>query len=165
MERELKRWRMYATVPGIPGASQSRTVTVIPDALFSLQVGGETQHLVLEVDRASEHQRIWRDKVAALTYWLLEPDTKKLLPSDLITVTVVTPDANRCNTLRKWTEEELRLRGLFDVQASMFAITAAAPDAMTPREFFTGKHWHPPYLGATDSLVDPPDNLIDGSVI
>jgi hypothetical protein len=156
MERELKRWRMQTIVPGISGLTQSRTVTVVPDALFSLTVEGVVQHFVLEVDRDTEHQRAWRDKVAALTSWLMSPDTAELLPSRFITVNIVTPDADRRNTLRVWTEEELRRRGFFDRYGSRFMITAASPVTMSPVEFFMEEHWHPPYIGSPDSLIDLP---------
>jgi Replication-relaxation len=156
MERELKRWRMQTTVPGLSGLTRTRTVTVVPDALFSLTVGEAVQHFVLEVDRNTEHQWVWRDKVAALTYWLLSPDLAELFSSDYITVMIVTPSADRTTALRMWTEEELRLRGLFDKYASRFAITAGSPATMSPVEFFMGEHWHPPYIGSPDSLIDRP---------
>jgi hypothetical protein len=159
MERELKRWRMQTIVPGLPGLTQSRTVTVVPDALFSLTVGGVMQHFVLEVDRDTEHQRAWRDKVAALTSWLMSPETAELFPSDYIAVMIVTPDAERRNTLRVWTEEELRRRGFFDQYGSRFMITAPSPATMSPVEFFMGEHWHPPYIGSPDSLIDLPSEV------
>jgi len=156
MERELRRWRMQAVVPGVSGYTQTRTVTVVPDALFTLEVQGVAQHFVLEVDRDTEHRRVWQDKVAALTYWLLSPDIKMVFSTDLITVMVVTPGDTRRDALRAWTEKELRERGLFDEQASMFMITAESPPGMTPAAFFAGRHWHPPYLGEPDNLINLP---------
>src|SRR4051794_31538334 len=72
LERDLRRLHLQVTVPrGASGYEQARRVGVVPDALFSVSVaGGTTQHFVLELDRGTERQQVWRDKVAALTLWV-----------------------------------------------------------------------------------------------
>jgi Replication-relaxation len=152
-ERELRRLRPRVSVPGVPGYTSAWQVTVIPDAVFSLAVGAQTQHFVLEVDRGTERQGAWRRKVAALTQWIDSPGSAALLPGEYVTVMVVTPIPQRREQLRRWTARELTTRGLTQ-HAGMFALSSASPVALTPQAFFMGEHWHPPSIGTPDSLID-----------
>jgi hypothetical protein len=49
---------------------------------------------------------------------------------------------------------------LFDEYGSIYALTDLSPVTTPPVEFFTGAHWHPPYIAVPDSLIDLPD-LVD----
>jgi hypothetical protein len=69
---------------------------------------------------------------------------------------VVTTNPNRREYLRAWTAHELQARGLFDEHSFMFAITDSSPVETPPADFFGGAHWHPPYTGTPDSLIDLP---------
>src|SRR3712207_2273681 len=78
IERRLRGCGLRTTVPPLNGYTLSRDLAVVPDALFSLAVAGINQHFVSEVDRGTERERVWREKVAALAYWISDPSTKPL---------------------------------------------------------------------------------------
>jgi len=156
LERDLRRLRVQVTVPRASGYERDRRVGVIPDALFSLSIGGTTEdsHFLLELDRGTERQQVWRDKVAALTLWVASPTSKPLLTTDYVTVMVVTTTERRRESLRAWTAAELDARGLADEYSSMYAITNSSPVDTPPVDFFCGERWHPPAIGPLDSLID-----------
>jgi hypothetical protein len=118
--------------------------------------GGDIQHFLLELDRGTERQPVWRDKVAALTLLVASPGSSALLTTQYVTVMVVTTDQVRREYLRRWTAQEFQLRGLHDEYASTFAITDRSPVETAPAEFFGSPHWHPPFSGSPDSLIDLP---------
>jgi hypothetical protein len=41
----------------------------------------------------------------------------------------------------------------------VFAIRFASPLVLTPEEFFGGIHWHPPFSGQVDDLIDLPQEV------
>jgi protein involved in plasmid replication-relaxation len=149
LERDLRRLRPQVTAPGTTAYDRSRRVAVVPDALFSLINDGDGQDFILELDRGTERQHVWRDKVAAMTLWVTSPASAELLTSQHITVMVVTTAGpRRREDLRSWTAAELQARGLFDEYASIFAITDVSAVTTPPVEFFGGTHWHPPFAAA-----------------
>ncbi|MGY1710352.1 replication-relaxation family protein [Geodermatophilus sp. SYSU D00758] len=156
LERDLRRKGLKATVPAGGGVLQPRRVTVVPDAFFTLSVAGGLQHFLLEVDRDTERQHQWREKVAALAFWLTSPASRTLVPTPSVTVMVTTPSVRRREQLRLWTQQELRERRLFEDFAGIFMLTSVSPLDVAPAAFFGEAHWHPAYLGATDSLIDLP---------
>ncbi|WP_448620072.1 replication-relaxation family protein [Geodermatophilus sp. URMC 65] len=156
LERELRRLSLRVAVPGVSGYAPARQVTVVPDGVFSLWTAGTTQHFVLEVDQATERERVWRDKVAALVSWVASPSARTLLPDPYVTVMVVTPTPGRRKQLRLWTMQELRARGLFDRYVDLFAFTNESPVTLSPQEFFGGHYWYVLDLDTPDSLVDLP---------
>jgi hypothetical protein len=158
LERELRRRGLRVTVPTLSRYDRPVGVAVVPDAVFSLGIEGTTQYLLLELDRGTERQRAWREKVAALTLWLASAQSTQLLTTEYVTVMVVTTAGKaRRDYLRSWTLAELQARGLYDEYASMFAFTEASPADTEPVEFFGGNHWYPPYKDVPDSLVNLPE--------
>jgi protein involved in plasmid replication-relaxation len=158
LERTLRQLRPQVTVPALGNGAQRR-VSVVPDALFSLTDGdGPAQHFLVELDRGTERQQAWRDKVAALTLWVASPASAQLVPSQYVTVMVVTTDGpNRREYLRSWTAAELQARDLHDEYGSIFAITDSSAVTTAPVEFFGGTHWYPPFRAVTpESLIDLP---------
>ncbi len=96
-ERELKALHMRVPVPPLPGASgPARSMTVIPDGWFQLQVGTRRPtSIAVELDRGGRErqgvwQTRWRRKVAALCAWAEGPYAG-LLQATNLTVAVVTP--------------------------------------------------------------------------
>ena len=153
-ERALRQLRPWVVVPGAPDSySSSRRVTVVPDAVFSLSIDGVVQDFVLEVDRGTERQPVWRRKVAALTLWIASDASAELL-TDYVTVMVVRPSHVRREALRTWTAQELLSRNMFEEYAGMFVTTCESPVDMSPAVFFGGEHWHPAGIGTPDSLID-----------
>jgi hypothetical protein len=135
----------------------TRRVSVVPDALFSLRIGNATQTFLLELDRGTERQQAWRDKVATVTFWIAAPESQALLPTDYVTVMVVTTAGpTRREYLRYWTAAELHSRGLSEEYGSVFAFTDSSAVTTPVVEFFGGRHWHPAVTGALDSLIDLP---------
>ena len=66
-ERELKRNALRVQVPS-SGGGQRRDVAVIPDAWFQLAHGNGTPYsIAVELDRGTEDQKVWRQKIAAYT--------------------------------------------------------------------------------------------------
>jgi hypothetical protein len=162
LERDLRRLRLQVTVPAVSGYDRPRRVTVVPDALFSPAIGGTSQDFIVELDRGTERQQVWRDKVAALTLWANSTETSEILTTEYVTVMVVTTaGTNRREYLRYWTATELQTRGLYDEYGSMFAVTHASPVSTSAVDFFAGAHWHPPYTGAVDSLIDLPAQQLE----
>jgi len=157
LDRDLRRLRLQVTVPRASGYERDRRVGVVPDALFSLSIGGTTEdsYFLLEMDRGTERQQVWRDKVAPLTLWVASASSSTLLTTPYVTAMVVTTTERRRESLRTWTAAELQARGLSDEYSFMYAITDASPVTTAPVEFFGGAHWYPPFSG------DPPDSLID----
>jgi hypothetical protein len=156
LERDLRSLSMRVRVAGVRGFAPPRDVTVVPDAVFSLLAGEEVSHFVLEVDRGTERKTIWRGKVAALSYWINSHAGRALFPAGYVTVMVVTTNPARCEQLRLWTAEALETHNLFETHAGLFALTSASPVALPPKDFFTGRHWLPPYTGSADSLITFP---------
>jgi Replication-relaxation len=149
-ERQLRRNPVKVV---IPGRQDRRPVAVIPDAWFQLRVGtGPAFSFSLELDRGSEDQKAWRRKIAALAAWAVGP-YKEAFATDNLTIAVVTPDANRRNTLNAWTVRELSEVGMPEV-ADVFLFTSVDPVACTPEELFFGRVWYPAGERAAVSLLE-----------
>ena len=68
-ERELKRNALRVRVPSVAGGEE-RDVAVIPDAWFQLSYRNQSPYsIALELDRGTEDQKVWRQKVAAYVAW------------------------------------------------------------------------------------------------
>lgn len=155
LERDLRRCRLRVTVPAAGARLQERRVTVVPDALFSLDVAGNRLDFVVELDRGTERREKWRDKVAALTTWITTPQSRTLLPGrrSSATVMVVTESPGRREQLRVWTEEELCSMGFLRDYGRIFAISCASPVSLSPEAFFAQPHWWPVFSQVPKSLI------------
>jgi len=154
-ERELKRGALRVQVPPTPRSTGDtpRKVAVIPDAFFQLSVNDSPPvSISLELDRATEDQRVWRHKVAAYAVWANGP-YQEAFETDNLTIAVACPTERRCTVLMDWTMRELQARELAEY-AQLFLFTATAPVAVSPARFFFGKVWY-----QADSMTPVP--LID----
>jgi hypothetical protein len=150
-ERELKRNATRVQVPSTTGG-QVRDVAVIPDAWFQLAYRNESPYsIALELDRATEDQKVWRQKVAAYVVWAEGP-YRDAFEADYLTIAVVCPDERRVGQLIDWTMRELRDRGT-QAYADIFLFTAASPVA-APERFFVDQLWYQADTGEVVSLVD-----------
>ena len=142
-ERELKRGALKVDVPPRPGTEESvRRTAVIPDAWFQLWVAGteEPNSVAIELDRGTEDQRAWRQKIAAYVVWATGP-YKAAFETDNLTVAVVCPkDTTRQAVLMRWTRQELRARG-HEGLSEIFLFTAACPVETKPEQFFFLPVW------------------------
>jgi hypothetical protein len=141
-ERDLKHTALRVDVPAGPNGQNSRSVAVIPDGWFQLQVGERQPiSIALELDRATEGQKIWRQKVAAYAVWAGdEGPYADAFETDNLTIAVVCPDERRCKMLVDWTLRELRLRGQEEL-ADFFLFTHASPETTKPYDFFFSALW------------------------
>lgn len=157
-ERELKHGALKVEVspgPMVGESERPRTVAVIPDAWFQLTVEGHLPvSIALELDRGTESQRAWRDKVAALALWALGP-YRNAFQADNVTIGVVCPDVRRRETLAQWTKKELEARKLSTL-LDIFLFTSASPVIAMPAEFFFGPVWFVPHHENAVTLLDPP---------
>jgi len=140
-------------VPSLAGG-QLRDVAVIPDAWFQLSHRNTDPYsIALELDRATEDQKVWRQKVAAYVVWAQGP-YREAFETDNVTVAVVCPDGRRVGQLIAWTMRELTARSAQEY-AELFLFTADSPVA-SPERFFLDRVWYQADTGEAVSLVDFP---------
>jgi Replication-relaxation len=152
-ERELKHNALRVQVPSVTGG-EVRDVAVIPDAWFQLSYRNRDPYsFALELDRATEDQKVWRQKVAAYVVWATEP-YMEAFETDNVTIAVVCPDERRVDQLIDWTMRELTVRGSEDL-AALFLFTSASPVA-SPERFFLDQVWFQADTGEAVALVDFP---------
>ena len=156
-ERDLKHTALRVDVPAGPNGQKTRSVAVIPDGWFQLQVGEHGPiSIALELDRATEVQKIWRQKVAAYAVWAGDNGPyAEAFETDNLTIAVVCPDERRCGMLLDWTLRELRLRGNEDV-ADFFLFTHASAETTKPYEFFFASLWMSAERKELVPLLDTP---------
>src|SRR3954452_10909963 len=141
-ERELKHGAVHVQVPPGPNSmtKETRTVTVIPDAWFQLSLSGSEPHsIAIELDRGTEEQKVWRQKVAAYANWVDGP-YQEAFETDNLTIATVCLTDTRTQQLADWTLKELRGRNLEDL-ADLFLFTAASPVTTAPADFFFTPLW------------------------
>src|SRR3954451_17485500 len=156
-ERELKQGAIRVEVPPLEhgGDTGPRRVAVIPDAWFQLSINdGPAISIALELDRATEDQKVWREKVAAYTVWSEGPYQDRF-ETDNLTIAVVCPDERRRATLMDWTMRELKARHL-EEYGQLFLFTATSPVTASSARFFFGKVWRQADSGRAINLIDPP---------
>jgi hypothetical protein len=141
-ERELKHGAVQVQVPPGPTSltKETRKVTVIPDAWFQLSLSGSEPHsIAIELDRGTEEQKVWRQKVAAYAYWVDGPYQEAFETGNLTIATVCLTDT-RVQQLADWTLKELRSRNLEEL-ADLFLFTVASPVTTAPVDFFSHPLW------------------------
>lgn len=160
-ERELKRTAIHVDVAGEEG---TRRVAVIPDAWLQLKVGaGEPYSIAVELDRGTEDQKVWRQKIAAYAAWSMGP-YREAFDTDNLTVAVVCPDEERSAQLREWTHRELTLRNLANY-SELFLFTTLPADTTPPRHFFFGPVWHQSHTNTPVHLIDAPVRPPESGVV
>ena len=158
-ERELKRTAVRVNVPPGPHSptNSPRSVAVIPDAFFQVSVAnGPAISIAVELDRGTEEQKVWRDKIAAYSVWVDGP-YQEAFDSDNLTIAVACPNERRQAVLMDWTRRELQSRKI-DHFAELFVFTSVSPVELTPQRFFFGKVWR-------EGVSANPTNLLDAPVI
>jgi hypothetical protein len=151
LERDLRHQPIRVEIAAGMG---TRKVAVIPDGWFQLSVRGEPPvSIALELDRATEDQKAWRQKIAGYVAWANGP-YRKAFETDNLTVAVVTPSPARRDQLRAWTLAELQKRGA-PALADIFLVTAASPSTTQPVSFFFDDLWHLPHQPQSVSLLGP----------
>jgi hypothetical protein len=137
-ERELRRAAPRVILP------DGRHTTVVPDAWIDLIVTDAPMGIALELDRGTEDDRQWRQKVAALVA-LAAGVYRDAFTTDSMTVaTLVVGDARRVATLLRWTEIELARLGK-QHWGETFWFSAAAPDRSDPTTLYLAPRWVCPF--------------------
>ncbi len=165
-ERDLKHTALRVDVPAGPNGQNSRSVAVIPDGWFQLQVGEQQPiSIALELDRATEVQKIWRQKVAAYSVWAGDGvPYEKAFETDNLTIAVVCPDERRCRMLIDWTLRELKLRGAEDF-AELFLFTYVSPETTDPYQFFFAPVWQAAGQKQRIPLLDVPAGFVPEAAV
>jgi DNA-binding PadR family transcriptional regulator len=116
------------------------------------QAGKVEYSLGFEVDRGTEDQGKFRQKVAQLVAMLIGSPSpyQRHFGTDVLTIAVVAPTAHRRDLLRQWIEVELGTAGR-RAYAALFLVTSADP-TLDPADFFTLPHWHHPFGGTAPIL-------------
>jgi hypothetical protein len=156
-ERELKRGAVRVDVPPGRGSDSDgpRKVAVIPDAWFQLSVNNDPPYsIAVELDRGTEDQKVWRQKVAAYAVWANGP-YQDAFETDNLTIAVVCPTAKRRTELMDWAMRELKAREL-DEFGQLFLFTETSPIDVSPSRFFFGKLWRQVDSEGPIRLIDPP---------
>jgi hypothetical protein len=162
-ERELKRNPVRVQLQSL-GGGQARDVAVIPDAWFQLALGTDSPYsIALELDRGTEDQKVWREKIAAYVAWAAGP-YMQAFETDNVTVAVACPDHRRVEQLMDWTMRELIARRS-EEYAELFLFTDSSPVTTPPERFFSGRVWIQADTGEAVSLLDFPTPTSESGVV
>jgi Replication-relaxation len=160
-ERQLKRTAIHVDVVSGQG---TRRVAVIPDAWFQLKVAGQhTYSIAVELDRGTEEQKVWREKIAAYAAWSVGP-YQEAFETDNLTIAIVSPNMERQRQLRQWTKRELTLRELQDY-SGLFLFTARDPQTTPPAAFFLARGWQLPHTDEPVELITQPPGHTESGVV
>jgi hypothetical protein len=110
--------------------------------------------IAVELDRATEDQKAWREKVAAYVVWARGP-YKEAFETDNLTVAVVCPDERRREVLMDWTMRELKARDMEEYKV-LFLFTATSPVHAAAQRFFFSKIWREAGSPTPIRLLEPP---------
>ncbi len=147
-ERSLKRHPVRI----INGSGKN--ASVVPDAWLDLRIDGSLQVcLVIELDRGTEQQRRWRQKVANLLAYADGPYQEAFATSSLTITVATTAGERRLAELLRWTEAELAAcqeESLGD----LFIFASVSPNAEGPREVFLTPRWYQPFRREPIALLD-----------
>jgi hypothetical protein len=164
-ERLLHEQRFKVTVPfvqPVTGVIEERVVEVVPDAFVRViaQVGDAWRSfpLVIEVDRDTEEQIDFREKIANLYTFGLSKTYERLYEARSFNV-VFFIQAPRRDPLERlaevlaWAERELRQRRL-EHESVSFSFCALDPATTPPDELLLGEQWFHPFGSSPHTLID-----------
>lgn len=147
-ERELKRAAVH--VRDIDG----RRAAVIPDAWLDLRIRETYQVCIaLELDRGTEEQKRWRQKVANLLAYANGPYQEAFKTRSLTIAVLTTAGDKRLLDLLRWTEAELKKGGEV-TQGDLFLFTSLTPAAVAPEDIFIAQRWYQPFHQEAIALLD-----------
>jgi hypothetical protein len=113
---------------------------------------------VIEVDRDTERQVAFRDKIANLYAFGMSETYERVYGARSLNVAVFFPPAHgdpqaRLAEALDWTERELRHRRL-EHEAVSFSFCALDPVTTPPAELLLGSHWLHPFSTTPHALID-----------
>jgi hypothetical protein len=105
-ERALRRLDVLERIRGSGG----ETVTLLPDAYFTIGNGSEVDGFALEVDRGTVTERRMRARIRAYGEWATSGAYRRHLPAEslrvVFAVTASRRGEDRLALLKRWCEEE-----------------------------------------------------------
>jgi hypothetical protein len=157
----IAQFRHERVLPATPiRLADGSTPRVRPDAWVQLAIerpeGIKQRCWVLEIDRASEYQVAFREKIRRLLAYRKEP-YRQQFGTESIAILFTVPTAHRRDLVRGYIEAEIaaheRTTGT-KVRPDLFWITDADPrEADT--DLFLAPCWVQPFRGATAALLAP----------
>ena len=151
-EQALKRYQITVPLAG-------KTATVTPDGWVHYTIDEIDGALLFEVDRGTEDRTKWQQKILAILELLKEPESiySEYFGEETVQVAVVVRSLpsqrtkapqERCAELLEWTETTAS-----SAWGPLFSFTPVDPVSVTPREFFTEKHWFNPHATTPRALI------------
>ena len=150
------------TVHALTGEIVTSTPEVIPDAFVRVvaQVGAQVRRfpLLIEVDRDTEEQAAFREKIAKLYAFGTSETYERLYAARTFTVAFCIQAPRRDPLARlaevlAWTEKELRGRGV-EHDADAFMFCALDPATTPPQDLLLGAQWFSPFRSTPQALID-----------
>jgi hypothetical protein len=99
-EKEVKAWKEKVDDPD----NQGKTLPVTPDSFLSLTGNKKKANYFLEVDRATESNRRWKNKVRGYVEYVLSGKYYEKFKSEALRIITVTTTQERLNNLLKTTK-------------------------------------------------------------
>lgn len=164
-ERFLQEQRFKVPVRAVHALTGEIVTTspeVIPDAFVRVvaQVGRRFRRfpLLIEVDRDTEEQSAFREKIARLYAFGTSEPYARLYGARTFTVAFFIQAPRRDPLARlaevlDWTERELRQRGV-EHDADAFRFCALNPATTPPQDLLLGKYWLSPFSTTPQPLLD-----------
>ncbi len=129
---------------------------VIPDAWLDLRLQGSFRVcLAIELDRGTEEQKRWRQKVANLVAFADGPYQEAFGTTSLTFAVITTAGDKRLLDLLRWTEAELESMGEAS-QGDLFLFTSLSPAAAESIEIFLAHCWLQPFCQEPVALLETP---------
>jgi hypothetical protein len=164
-ERFLHERRFKVAVPilqPLTGEPGTRVVQIVPDAFVRVVAraadGYRSFPLDIEVDRDTERQVAFREKIANLYAFGMSEAYERHYGARSFNVAVFLPPAHgdpqaRLAEVLDWTERELAQRGL-EHEAISFSFCALDPVTTPPAELLLGPHWYSPFDTTPHALIE-----------
>ena len=146
----------------VTGEIRQEQAEVTPDAFVKVagQVGGERRifPLLMEVDRDTEEQIDFREKIAKLCAFGTSETYERVYQARSFNVAFIVqaPKRNPIDRLTEvlaWTERELRQRNV-QHDAVSFSFCALDPETTSPADLFLAANWFHPFSTSPHALID-----------
>jgi len=164
-DRVLKHRPMTVTVSvadPLTGVLEMKPRKLIPDAFLLLRYDDgsppRTFPILLELDRGTQQQRAWREKIRAYLAALDGP-YQSFSNQQTLTIAIATPEGDaRVKQLLAWTEAELTSQERAD-DAGIFLVTGVDPAESAPASFLLSPVWRSPFARQLAPLLELPGGV------
>ena len=148
---ELQRFPYRLLLP------DGREVSFVPDGFVALALGDQVGAFCAELDRGTEQEKQWRDKIRCYVTFYLTGYEKAFGYKQMI-VPIGIKSSQHKNDVRlaqllRWTEKELTDLGK-PSWGSVFRFTTQDAAETAPREFFGAPIWQQPFGSGKHPLLE-----------